>query len=152
MNVVPGVHTSLISACKAADAGYITVLDKDELNIYDSKTTRIIISEKAVLSGYRCKHSGLWRIPLRPIIKNENLDTLLMNGPPPNEAISHVFELPSTKQTIAYYHGCAGFPTCETWVKAIKAGNYDTWPGLTAKAAAKHFPEHDEEKKGHMKG
>ena len=49
MNVVLGVHTSLISACKFADADYITILDKEGPNIYDAKTTKIIISEKAVL-------------------------------------------------------------------------------------------------------
>ena len=152
MNVVPGVHTSLISASKMADAGYITILDKDELNIYDSTTTTIALSKKAMLKGYRCTQSGLWRIPLKDKVQNENTDTILMQRPSASESICHVFELPSTKKTIVYYHACAGFPTQETWLRAICAGNYDTWPGLTASSAAKHFPEHDEEKKGHMKG
>jgi len=37
------------------------------------------------------------------------------------------------------------------WIKAIKAGNYITWPELTAEAVHKHFPESDEMQKGHMK-
>ena len=45
MNVVPGVHTSLISTCKMADAGYITVLDKQGLKIYDGTTCKIMASE-----------------------------------------------------------------------------------------------------------
>ena len=30
------------------------------------------------------------------------------------------------------------------WLKAIKAGNFATWPHLTAKAVKKHFQESDE--------
>ena len=41
MTVVPGVNSSLISACKFADADYITVLEKNGLKIYDGKTTII---------------------------------------------------------------------------------------------------------------
>jgi hypothetical protein len=38
-----------------------------------------------------------------------------------------------------------------TWLEAIKAGNYVTWPGLTSTAVRKHFPESDEMQQGHMK-
>ena len=134
MNVVPGVHTTLLSGSKFADAGYKILLDKDGLHIYDGKTTTIKISNEAVLRGYRCKSSGLWRIPLKDVVHNENTDTLLVQRPPPGEAIAHVFELPSTEKTVRYYHAAAGFPTYETWLAAVQAGNYDTWPGLTAKA------------------
>ena len=40
----------------------------------------------------------------------------------------------------------------ETWINAICAGNYDTWPGLSVKAVLKYFPESDETVLGHMKG
>ena len=151
MNVVPGMHTSLISGCKFADADYVTVLDKNELNIYDGRTTTITISEKAVLKGYRDKQSGLWRIPLKANVVNENTDTLLIQRPMPNEAIAHVFELPSTEKTIAYYHAAARFPTKETWMVTVRAGNYNTWPMLTVKSIQKYYPETDETPKGHMK-
>ncbi|MCP4746067.1 MAG: hypothetical protein GY874_07980, partial [Desulfobacteraceae bacterium] len=85
-------------------------------------------------------------------VKNVNTQTVLIHCPPPEEAISHVFELPSTKKTIAYFHAAAGFPTKETWIKAIRNGNYDTWPGLTEEAVNKYYPESDETQKGHMKG
>jgi hypothetical protein len=45
----------------------------------------------------------------------------------------------------------AGFPVMATWIKAIKAGNFITWPGLTNTTVTKHFPESDETVKGHMK-
>ena len=49
MNVVPGVYISLISACKMADAGYVTVLSKDGLKFYNGTTCKIVVSEAAVL-------------------------------------------------------------------------------------------------------
>jgi hypothetical protein len=48
-------------------------------------------------------------------------------------------------------HAAADFPTKDPWIKAIKHGNYATWPGITAQAINKHFPESIETQKGHMK-
>ena len=59
--------------------------------------------------------------------------------------------LPSIPHTIRYLHATAGFPVKETWLNAIKAGNYVTWPGVTTTAVRKHFPESDETQQGHMK-
>ena len=56
------------------------------------------------------------------------------------------------KKTVIYMHTAAGFPPMETWINAIRAGNYDTWPGLSAKAVLKYFPESDKTVLGHMKG
>jgi hypothetical protein len=43
-----------------------------------------------------------------------------------------------------------GFPTKDTWIKAIKSGNYGSWPGINADAVNKHFPEAIKTQKGHM--
>jgi hypothetical protein len=51
------------------------------------------------------------------------------------------------QQSIKYLHAVAGFPVKETWLDAIKAGNYVTWPGLTAAAVQKHCPDSDETQK-----
>ena len=34
------------------DADYVTILDKNELNVYNGKITTIKVSKKAVLKGY----------------------------------------------------------------------------------------------------
>jgi len=39
----------------------------------------------------------------------------------------------------------------ETWIDAIKAVNYTTWPRLNIKVVNRYFPESDETHKGHMK-
>ncbi len=51
-----------------------------------------------------------------------------------------------------YFHAAAGFPVNETFLDAVRAGNYATWPGLMTTLIAKHFPDSDKKQKGHMKG
>ncbi len=45
----------------------------------------------------------------------------------------------------------AGFPVKETWIEAIRAGNFITWLGIKVKTVNQHFPELEETQKGHMK-
>jgi len=68
------------------------------------------------------------------------------------ESTNALFDLPSTKQTALWYHAAAGWPEEETFLGAIRKGNYATWPGLNVKMMSRHFPESIETKKGHMKG
>ena len=62
--MVPGLASdTLLSGSKFEDADYISIYGPLEVDIYDAKTTKIIVTEKAVLKGWRCPKSGLWRIP-----------------------------------------------------------------------------------------
>jgi hypothetical protein len=63
-----------------------------------------------------------------------------------------IFDLPNTRQSLLYHHALAGFPPKETFLAAVRVGNYATWPGLTTTLILKHFPNLDERQKGHMKG
>jgi hypothetical protein len=60
IHIVPQVQNSLLSTSKVLDADYIAIYDKEEVNFYNAKTTRIIISEEAVLKGWQCPAAGLW--------------------------------------------------------------------------------------------
>jgi hypothetical protein len=55
------------------------------------------------------------------------------------------------EQSIRYLHAAAGYPPEETWTNTIKAGNYNTWQGLTATAVRCHFLESDKTQKRYMK-
>jgi hypothetical protein len=66
--------------------------------------------------------------------------------------INLIFDLPSPRQTLLWYHAAAGFPTKETMSDAVRAGNYSTWPGLTTKMIHCHFPDSDETVRGQLKG
>jgi len=74
----PGIERdSLLSIPKFADANYVAIFDKDEVNIYDANKTTIVVSRGAILRGWRCKQTKLWRIPLIKNVTNENTDTVL---------------------------------------------------------------------------
>jgi len=47
------------------------------------------------------------------------------------EQINTVYDQPSIGQSVQYLQAAVGFPVEESWIKAIKAGNYNTWPNLT---------------------
>ena len=49
-----------------------------------------------------------------------------------------------------YLHAASVYPAQDTWIKATKAGNYESWPGITYNNAAKYFPSADETIKEHM--
>jgi hypothetical protein len=154
---------SLLSTAKCADANYATLFTKDEVKVFDLELTKINIEGgAAVMTGWRCPKTKLWRIPIKPDIENQNTDTILMSqeatdiimsrrSEHPNEFVNSVYELPNLEQVVAWYHAAAGYPTKTTWIKAIEAGFYATWPLLTAKAVKKHYPETKETPKGHMK-
>ena len=66
VDIVPALKgNSLLSGRKFAKAGYISICDGKEVNIYDGRTAKITVSEEAVLKGWRCPHQNLWRVPLQ---------------------------------------------------------------------------------------
>ncbi len=40
-------------------------------------------------------------------------------------------DLPSIGTLVGFYHACLEFPVNQTWLEAIKAGNCDSFDGLT---------------------
>ncbi len=136
---------------------------KDDVKIFDAETAPFKVSGKVVLQGWRCPDTGLWRIPLKSTMDNFNTDTALLSQKAtdsivkkrgqvdPKEYANSVYELPNLEQVVAWYHAAAGYPTKATWLKAIEAGFYTSWPLLTTKAVKRHFPEAPETAKGHMR-
>ena len=51
--MVPSLRgASLLSTSKIANAGYVTVYNSDEVNVYDGRTSTIKVSEAAFLQGW----------------------------------------------------------------------------------------------------
>ena len=88
-----------------------------------------------------------YNVPSTPTTQ-EHLNADMEQG---TDTIGNVYELPSIEQTIRYLHAAAGFPTKTTWLKAIRKGNYNTWPLITVKNVNTHFPELEETQQGHMR-
>jgi hypothetical protein len=59
-------------------------------------------------------------------------------------------DLPSINALVGFYHACLDFPVKQTWLDAIKAGNCDTFEGLTYSNAAKYCLDADETIMGHL--
>jgi hypothetical protein len=59
-------------------------------------------------------------------------------------------DLPSIGALVSFYHACLGFLVKQTWLKAIKVGNWDTVNGLTYSNMARYCPNSDKTILGHL--
>ena len=108
---------SLISTAKFAKAGYITIFDNKEVNVYNAQNTKVISTWQAIIKGWFDKKANLWQIPLVPIVLNNNIDTVLVkkapteflpDHPPPTKAVHNVYELKTQPELVRYLHAAAG--------------------------------------------
>ena len=139
-DILPGLKRSLISVNKMAEEGYTTIFHPGEegVTVHEEGTVTISMTAPPVLHGMKTNGEKLWTIASK-------------RGKAKREEAHNAYSLPSMAQSIKYMHAAAGFPVKETWLNAIDAGNYVTWPGLTTAAVRKHYPDSDETQKGHMK-
>ena len=52
MDIVPNLQSDLMSIGKMADAGYLTICDGKEVNIYDMHNATYTVSRGSVLRGW----------------------------------------------------------------------------------------------------
>eukprot|EP00804_Cyclotella_cryptica_P012316 CCRYP_020812-RA/>CCRYP_020812-RA protein AED:0.35 eAED:0.35 QI:0/0/0/1/1/1/2/0/506 len=103
------------------------------------------MQQKALMSVVWWRDNrGLWMVPIddAPAISPCIAVT---------ESANSVCELPSTNEVVPFLNAALGYPTKARLLKAAKHGNLVTFPGLTPKNIAKHFPESNKTQKGHMK-
>ena len=141
---MPGFQENLIGIGPICDADY---------SVTFTKYTVIICSPKGhtVLTGWReTEGPHLWHMSLLP---DEAHIPDLSTAPDAQQSTLETFsayDLPSVEGLIRYFHTASGFPVQDTWLKAIKAVNLVSWPGLTYQNAAKYCPMYKETIKGHM--
>ena len=61
-----------------------------------------------------------------------------------------IYECENTDQLIQCYHTTMGFPATSTWYKAIEAGYFKGWSGLTSKRVRCFIKIVEETEMGHM--
>jgi hypothetical protein len=149
MNIIPNLHSMLISIPKIADADYIVVFDKKEARIYNAMSTILSASNDPILVVPRCRDTELWKLDLDYEVLGRKYPDQFIAGVDKANAI---FDLPNTRQSLFYHHALVGFPPKDTFLAVVRAGNYATWPSLTTTLILKHFPDLDKRQKGHMKG
>ena len=95
MNIVPNLHSTLISVPKMAEHGYIAVFDKKEAKIYDGTTTTIIALREPIIIAPRCEDTGQWKM-------NLDLDYEILGRESSNQFITSIdaanaiFDLPNS--------------------------------------------------------
>ena len=94
-----------------------------------------------IFEGWRDEESGLWRVDLMQPAKTT---------PAQKPSANNVYEQRSVEDTIAYLHAACFSPVKDTRIKAIEAGNFATWPGLTAERVRKHLHKSEATVKGHL--
>jgi hypothetical protein len=59
-------------------------------------------------------------------------------------------DLPSISTLVGFFPACQGFLVKQTWLDTIKAGNCNTFDGLTYSNTARYCPDADETIMGHL--
>ncbi len=112
--------------------------------------------ETVLLQGERDNRTGLWQLDLNPASPSK------APSPSTNTANStyeinfvnsanSVYELVKQGDIVKYLHQACGSPVQSTWLKAIEAGYFTTWPGLTTDLVKKHLPKSLARAKGHLR-
>ena len=116
MNIVPNLHSMLISVPKMADADYIAVFDKKEARIYDA-TTNIVSATKDPIHVAPCyQDTRLWTLDLDyEFLGREYPDQFI----PGVDKANAIFNLLNTQQSLLCHH--AGFPPKDTFLDAVRA-------------------------------
>ena len=115
--------------------------------LYEKTTVTVFTKDGTIiLRGWRDPVGAkLWRFSLRP----EDHPAV----PPEWNSVPtalNAHDLPIVGALVLYLHTATGFPVKSTWITAIKAGNYASWPGLTYANTKKYFPVYIETLQVHL--
>jgi hypothetical protein len=136
-HVLDGItNASLISIGQLCDDDCVAVLDKRVIKVFKD--------QQCVLQGYRNPTDGLWDIALpAPSAQPTPVAS-------PSQQINAIIRKDLSKtQLVQYLHGCCGSPVLSTWNKAIKNGNFITWPGIDSLSLSS-LPKSIASAKGHL--
>jgi hypothetical protein len=97
MNVLPGLHSTLISIPNMANSDYIVVFNKHKATIYDAKTTTITALADPIVVTPQSQTIGLWKLDLDAAVQETQVDTILLATA---EASNAIFVLPNNRQTV----------------------------------------------------
>ena len=126
---------------KFCDPDCKVLLTKTSITIFDNKL-------ETVITGWRDNNGPKWwKISLLP---NEDNFPVHNQEKQTTPWVYSTYDIPSVAALVRYFHADSGYPVISTWMNAIKAGNYESWPWLTYNNRARYCPSADENIKGHM--
>ena len=99
-------------------------------------------NDYTTITGQRYPSTGLYYIdlPEPPPVAPQSLHPFACSP----------YKMRTKSDLIQYLHRCAFSPVVHTWTKAIDAGFFATWPGLTSELVRKHLPKLLATAKGHL--
>ena len=131
-HLMPGFCHTLIGVGPLCDTNCAVTFRRKAVVVRNKKGT-------AVLTGWcEATGTGLWRIALLSV--GSNLPSIPKYDKPTTLAAYSAYDLPIVEALIRYFHTVAGYPVWSSWLKAIGAGNYSSWPGLTLTSTTKYCP------------
>ena len=131
---------TIVGVGPICDADCTVLFTKHNLTVFSPEG-------KLILTGWREKDMAkLWRFDLRP-----SKEPLLNQESNRTTSLAYsAYYLPSVEALVMYMYAESGVPVKSTWIRAIKRGNFETWPGLTYSNPSKYCPQEVGTMKGHM--
>jgi hypothetical protein len=130
-HILPGlVHNSLISVGQLCDNECSVTFTQDHVTV--------VRNGKNVMYGSRDPKSRLWRVDLKQKIA------------PKISQCNHAHDNNNQKDLINYLHAACFSPVKSTWIKAIKNGNFSSWPGLNEQNVEKYLSKSTSTAKSHL--
>jgi hypothetical protein len=130
-HILPGlVQNSLILVGQLCDNGCNVTFTQEQVTV--SK------NGKCVMYGSRDPISCLWRVDLKQRFETKQLKC------------NHAHDNSNQKDLINYLHAACFSPVKSTWIRAIKNGDFTSWPGLIEHAVEKHLSKSTSTTKGHL--
>jgi hypothetical protein len=152
--VIPGLSTSsLLSVGQLVETDCSVTFDKTKVQILHKKAK--------ILEGQRNLRNGLWKIYLQGKKLQPSLHfsyskaTRMYGGVKAQKTITSseahiVYECSNKRDLVRFLHAAAFSPVPDTWLKAIQAENFTTWPGLTDDLVRTFLPKELATVKGHL--
>jgi hypothetical protein len=141
-HIIPGLSTSsLLSVGQLFDANCLVKFDRTSVEV--------LHNHKRILEGVRNERNGLWTVDLQDNNSHSDKDRTATNNLKSKQAHS-VDECTNKRDLVRFLHAAAFSPVQYTWLKAIRAGHFATWPGVTEDLVRKHLPKEIATVKGHL--
>jgi hypothetical protein len=132
-HIIPGIATSsLLSVGQLVDANCSVKFNRTSVEV--------LHNHKRILEGIRDERNRLWTVDLQANnLHKANNEKAKQNLK--SEQAHNVYECTNKRDSVRFLHAAAFSPVQDTWLKAIWAGHFATWPGLTKDIVCKHIPK-----------
>jgi hypothetical protein len=141
-HIIPGLATSsLLSVGHLVNANCSVKFDRTSVEV--------LHNHKRVLEGVRNERNGLWKVDLQANNSHKAKDEKTKPNLKSEKAHS-VYECTNKRDLVRFLHAAAFSPVQDTWLTAIRAGHFATWPGLTEDLVRKHLRKEIATVKGHL--